>query len=136
MTLNGDYQPMGRIELLERETTHTIIGAFFEVYSTLGFGFLEHVYALALERELVDRGKRVTRETSIPISYKGKLLTTQRADMVVDEGVVVEIKSTEVLPPMAQRQVVNYLKATSLEVALLLHFGAKPKFYRMVHSNK
>ena len=127
---------MRNIELLERETTHAVIGAFFEVYSTLGFGFLEHVYALALERELSDRGNRARRETSIPIFYKGRLLTRQRVDVVVDEKVVVEIKSSEVLPPMAQRQVVNYLKATSLEVALLLHFGPEPRFYRMVHSNK
>jgi GxxExxY protein len=116
---------------------HTLSsGAFFQVYSTLGFGFLEYVYALALERELMDRAKRVSRETSIPIFYKGRLLTTQRADMVVDERVVVEITSTEVLPPMAQRQAVNSLKATSHEVALLLHFGPAPKFYRMVQSNK
>jgi GxxExxY protein len=127
---------MEKIELLERETTHAIIGAFFEVYSTLGFGFLEHVYARAMERELVDRGKRVSRETSVPVFYKGRLLTRQRTDVIVEERVVVEIKSTEVLPPMAKRQVVNYLKATSLEVALLLHFGPEPKFYRMVQSRK
>jgi GxxExxY protein len=56
--------------------------------------------------------------------------------MVVDDRVVVEIKSTEVLPPMARRQAVNYLRATTLEVALLLHFAPEPRFYRMVQSNK
>ena len=122
--------------LMERETTHDIIGAFYDVYRTLGFGFLEHVYALALEQELIDRRRLVSREIPVPITYKGKLLTTQRADMIVDEKVVVEIKSTEILPPMARRQVVNYLRATTLEVALLLHFGPEPKFYRMVQSNK
>lgn len=127
---------MTNIVLLERETTHAIIGAFFEVYRSLGFGFLEHVYALAMECELTDRGHRVSREASIPVYYKGKLLTRQRADMIVDEEVVVEIKSTEVLPPMARRQAVNYLKATPLEVALILHFGPEPVSHRVVDSKK
>ena len=125
---------MRATELIERETTHAVIGAFFEVYNSLGFGFMEHVYALALETELLERGNRVSRESSVPIYYKGKLLTTQRTDMIVDGSVVVEIKSTEVLPSMARRQAVNYLKATTLEVALLLHFGPEPKFYRVVQS--
>jgi GxxExxY protein len=121
--------------LLERETTGEVIGAFFDVYSTLGYGFLEHVYAHGLERELVKRGRRVGREVVIPIEYKGELLTTQRVDMVVDDKVVVEIKSTPALPVFAQRQTLNYLRATRFEVALLLHFGPAPKFYRFVHSN-
>ena len=136
VTHMSDSARMKNTILMERETTHAIIGAFFEVYSSLGCGFLEHVYALALERELIERGKRVNREVPVPISYKGKLLTTQRADMIVDDKVVVEIKSTEVIPPMSHQQVVNYLRATTLEVALLLHFGPEPKFYRMVQSNK
>jgi len=136
MTHPSNKCSMRNIALMKRELTHAIIGAFYEVYGSLGFGFLEHVYALALESELTDRGKRVSREVPVPISYKGKLLTTQRADMIVDKRVVVEIKSTEILPPMSKRQVVNYLRATTLEVALLLHFGPEPKFYRMVQSNK
>ena len=112
-----------------------MIGAFFEVYNALGFGFLEHVYSLALERELLSRGLAVGREVSIPIRYKGDVLTSQRVDMIVDESVVVEIKSTFVLHPAARRQTLNYLRATNLEVALLLHFGPEAKFFRMVHSN-
>ena len=121
--------------LLERETTEQVIGAFFDVYNTLGFGFLEHVYSMALERELVARGRLVGREVSISIQYKGDVLTSQRLDMVVDERVVVEIKSTQVLPPTALRQVQNYLRATNLQVALLLHFGPQPRFQRLVYSN-
>ena len=121
--------------LIARETTRHIIGAFFEVYKTLGYGFLEHVYKLALEWELMARGRSVNREFSIPILYKGKTLTSQRVDMIVDEKVVVEVKSTALLPPTAERQTLNYLRATNLEVALILHFGAQPKFYRLVSSN-
>ena len=122
-------------QLLQRETTHEVIGAFYEVYQTLGFGFLEHVYTLALERELRARGRSVVREVSIPVYYKGDLLTKHRVDMIVDSAVVVEIKSTYALPPIAKRQTLNYLRATSLEVALLLHFGPEAKFHRLVQSN-
>lgn len=124
-----------REELRQRDVTHQVIGAFFEVYNDLGFGFLEHVYSLALERELVSRGLRVAREVSIPIRYKGDVLTSQRIDLIVEERVVVEIKSTYVMPPAARRHTLNYLRATNLEVALLLHFGPEARFFRMVHSN-
>lgn len=121
-------------QLLQRDTTHDVIGAFYEVYKELGFGFLEHVYSLALERELRARGRSVVREVSIPVYYKGDLLTKHRVDMIVDGVVVVEIKSTYALPPIAKRQTLNYLRATNLEVALLLHFGPEAKFHRLVHS--
>jgi GxxExxY protein len=127
---------MTEISLVERESTNAIIGAFFEVYNTLGFGFLEHVYSVALERELIARGRVVGTEVSIPISYKGDFLTYYRADIVVDENVVVEVKSTQVFPPFTTRQVINYLRATKLEVALILHFGPEAKFYRVICSNR
>lgn len=123
-------------ELLERETSHQVIGAFFEVYGTLGFGFLEHVYREALERELVTRARRVQKEVIVPVWYKGAVLTSQRVDLIVDDAVLIEIKSTEVMPTVARRQLLNYLRATSFQVGLLLHFGPSPRFYRLVHSGK
>jgi GxxExxY protein len=122
--------------LLERETTNVVIGAFYEVYNALGFGFLEHVYSLALERVLIGRGRLVGREVSVPVWFQGEILTSQRIDLIVDEKVVVEVKASHILPPTAQRQTTNYLRATRLEVALLLHFGPKPRFYRLVHTNR
>jgi GxxExxY protein len=89
--------------LIEERLTRSIIGAFFRVYRTLGFGFLEHVYIIALERELRARGHRVAREVSVDVMYKGEELCTQRLDMVVDDKVVVEAKSTYELHPAAQR---------------------------------
>ena len=127
---------MGDDHLLERETTAAIIGAFYEVYNRLGFGFLEQVYSLALERELVERGHTVQREVVVAITYKGKPLTTVRLDMVVDHKVVVENKSTSVLPAFTRRQTFNYLKASTLEVGLILHFGPTAKFYRIILSNR
>jgi GxxExxY protein len=121
--------------LIEETLTRSIIGAFYSVYRTLGFGFLEHVYVMALERELRWRGHRVAREVSVNVMYKGEELCTQRLDMIVDEKVVVESKSTYELHPAAQRQLYNYLRATKLEVGLLFHFGREPQFYRLMYRN-
>jgi GxxExxY protein len=121
---------MPRTNLTEQRLTRSIIGAFYEVYKQLGFGFLEHVYILALERELLARGHRVARELSVRVMYKGDLLCTQRIDMVVDDKVIVETKSTFHLHPSADRQLYSYLRASNLEVGLLLHFGRDAKFYR------
>jgi GxxExxY protein len=122
-------------ELLHRQTTDAIIGAFYEVYNTLGFGFLEHIYVMALERELIARGHHVAREVAVRVMYKGEELATQRLDMIVDGLVIVETKSTLDLHKAARRQVYNYLKSTNLEVGLLLHFGPVASFYREIRSN-
>jgi GxxExxY protein len=121
--------------LLEEATTRAIIGAFYEVYNALGYGFLEHVYVRALERELNTRGLRVGREVAVLINYKGEPLTTQRLDILVNERVVVEVKSGPELPKGAKRQVYSYLRATNLEVGLLLHFGLEARFDRYVKPN-
>jgi len=118
--------------LIEEQLTHSVIGAFFDVYNALGYGFLEHVYAMALERELLARGHRVGREVSVNIVYQGTILTSQRLNFVVYEKLVVEAKSTQILPAFAVRQLYNYLRATNLSVGLLLHFGPEPKFHRLV----
>jgi GxxExxY protein len=121
--------------LLEEQLTSSVIGAYYNVYNTLGYGFLEHLYGLALERELQTKGHRVAREVLVQVKYKNHDLGFQRVDMVVDERLIVEIKSTEQLHPAAGRQLYNYLKATGVQVGLLLHFGLKPAFYRFVCSH-
>ncbi len=126
---------MVRRPLVEEQLTRAVIGAFYEVYNTLGFGFLEQVYATALEREIATRGLRVAREVSVIVRYKGVALGAQRLDMVVDDKLVVEVKSPLKLHPEAWRQVYSYLRATNLEVGLLLHFGLEPKFHRVVSLN-
>jgi GxxExxY protein len=123
---------MARHELVEERLTHSVIGAFFDVYNTLGYGFLEQVYVMALERELLARRHKIIRELWVPVMYKGEELCKQRLDMVVDEKLIIEIKSTTDLPKAASRQLYNYLRATKLSVGLLLHFGDEPKFYRLV----
>ncbi len=127
---------MDEERLLEKHTTRAIIGAFYEVYNRLGYGFLENIYSLALEQELLDRGHSVSREVTIIVSYKGKPLAVQRLDMVVDGKVVVENKSTSVLPAHTKRKTLNYLKASTLEVGLILHFGPTARFYRIVQTHR
>ena len=126
---------MSRIDLVEEKLTGSVIGAFFEVYNQIGFGFVESVYSKALEIELRERGHRVDREVSVPVHYKGIKLGGFRIDTLVDDKLIVELKSSQVLSPTAKRQLYNYLKATQLEVGLLLHFGPQPKFYREVSKN-
>lgn len=119
---------MARPQLYEPELTHSVIGAFYEVYNHLGFGFLEHLYVMAMERELRGRGHRVGREVGVRIMYKGEELGVQRLDMIVDDKLVVEIKSTATLHKEAGRQVYNYLRASNLEIGILLHFGREARF--------
>jgi GxxExxY protein len=116
---------------VDEDLTYSIIGAFFDVYNALGFGFLEHLYVTALERELRERGHEVARELSVSVMYKGEELGTQRLDMVVDGKVVIEVKSTFELHRSATRQLYNYLRATKLELGFLFYFGRKPEFYRV-----
>lgn len=123
-------------ELIESDLTYSAIGAFFEVYNTLGYGFLEHIYSRAMELELKARGHRVAREVLVRVFYKGHLIGLHRLDMVVDEVLVLENKSTRVLHKEFPRQVYNYLKASTFEIALLLHFGPEPAFYRLFSPNK
>lgn len=102
----------------------------------LDLAFLEHHCMSAMEREFISRNVRYGREVRVPLIYKGEVLSFHRVDLLVEEKVVVEVKSTQDLHPSAKRQLTNYLRATDLEVGLLLHFGPEPKFYRIILSNK
>lgn len=123
---------VARGELIHERLTHSVIGAFFEVYNALGFGLLEQLYASALTIELRHRGHVVDRKTSARVSYKGVEIGRQRLDMLVDGILVVEVKSTTELHSAARRQLLSYLCATQLELGLLLHFGPKARFYRLL----
>jgi GxxExxY protein len=120
--------------LVEEALTHSIIGGFYEVYTELGFGYLESVYAAALERELRRRGHEVAREYAIRISYKGEEIAWHRLDMVVEGRVVIEVKSSALLPPVTERQLYNYLRGSRIPVGLILHFGWKP-FVKRVYAD-
>jgi GxxExxY protein len=91
---------------------------------------------LAMEQELIARGHQVSRQVSVPVFYKDRQLGCQRLDMIVDDKVVIEIKSTFDLHPAAHRQLRSYLQGTKLQLGFLLHFGPEAKFYRVVSTHK
>ena len=116
----------------EERRVYSIVGGFYEVYKELSHGLLEHLYVLALDRELTSRGHHAQREAPVLVYYKGEPLGWQRIDLLVDECIVVEVKSTRELHPSATRQTYNYLHAARLENGLLLHFGLEPRWYRVI----
>jgi GxxExxY protein len=126
----------GRAGLFDETLTRSVIGAFFDLHWSLGFGFREHIYAMALERDLIAKGHRIDREVAVMVYHRGEPLARQILDMIVDEKLVNETKATEQLHPGARRQLFSYLSATTLEVGLLLHFGHEPKFYRVLCENR
>ncbi|HEY2375610.1 MAG TPA: GxxExxY protein [Gemmatimonadaceae bacterium] len=119
-------------KLLHEKITQSIIAAFFAVYDKLGFGFLERIYKSALEIELRRRGHKVAREVPVEVWYDGFTIGRFVMDFVVDDLIVLETKSRFVLSPTDRPQLLNYLRATRFDVGLLLHFGPKPKFYRLL----
>lgn len=123
-------------ELLHGDITGEIISAFYAVYNELGYGFLESVYVRALAIELFQRRMNVAREVPVTVYYKGVTVGTYRADLVVADTVVVDVKASEHLSDNDKPQLVNYLRASSKEVGLLLHFGPRAVLKRVIHSRK
>lgn len=119
----------------EEHLTRQIIGAFFRVYNRLGYGFLEKVYERALAIELREKGLRVVCQKPVKVFYEGRMVGDYFADLVVEDSVIVELKAAETLHPAHEAQLVNYLRATEIEVGLLLNFGTKPQFSRKVFTN-
>lgn len=117
------------------EITENIIKAFYIVYNKLGYGFLEKVYENAMIIELQKIGFNVEKQKPIKVNYEGKLIGEYFADIVVEKKVIVELKAAENLCEEHENQLVNYLKATDIEVGLLLNFGKTPKFKRKVFSS-
>ena len=123
-------------QFLESELTSSIIGSMYEVHRDLGFGFRESLYATALERDLAAKGHRIAREVSVMVFFRGEPLGLQVLDMIVDDKVVVEIKSTQILHPGASSQLFGYLAATKFEVGLVLHFGREARAHRVLFENR
>jgi GxxExxY protein len=118
------------------DLTEKIIKAFYKVYNTLGFGFLEKVYENAMFIELRNMGLFVEKQRRVKVFYEGNLVGDYCADLAVEEKVIVELKAAEALCEDHEFQLINYLKATEIEVGLLLNFGKKPEFRRKIFSNE
>ena len=116
--------------------TESIIGTFFEVYNELGHGFLESVYENSLAIALREKGFEVYQQIAIPVRFRGKLVGDFVADMIVSQFVLLELKSARAIDAAHIAQLLNYLKATEIEVGLLLNFGHKPEFKRLAFENR
>jgi len=118
------------------DITEKIIKCFYKVYNTLGYGFLEKVYENALFIELKSLGLFVEKQKQIKVYYETQQVGEYYADLIISESVIVELKAAESLCEEHEFQLINYLKATEIEVGLLLNFGKEPQFKRRVFTNK
>ena len=116
------------------EITEKIIKAYYNVYNNLGYGFLERVYENAMFIELEEMGLFVEKQMQIKVYYGDYEVGDYFADLMVEKSVIVELKAAERLCEEHEIQLINYLKATEVEVGLLLNFGKKPEFKRKVFS--
>ena len=130
--INTDFYIIMKYE----ELTEKIIKAFYKVYNTLGYGFLEKVYLNALLIELTQMGLAATKEKKVLVYYEGQLVGDYNADLTVENVVICELKTSEQLYEGDENQLINYLKATEIEVGLLLNFGKKPEVRRKVYDNE
>jgi GxxExxY protein len=122
-----------KTELLHEDVTEKVIGAAFEVHRVLGYGFLESVYQRAMQAELQRQGLKAEIEAPIKVLYKGVVVGEFRADLFVNEVVIVELKTAKEYNPEDEPQLLNELKATGVKVGLLINFGrTKVEFQRRV----
>jgi len=123
------------MEFLLKEKTEKIIKSFYETYNVLGYGFLEKVYENALLKELKANGFECESQKKISVNYKGDKVGEYFADILVDNEAILELKATESICEEHEYQLINYLKATNIELGLLLNFGKKPEIRRKIFTN-
>lgn len=122
-------------EYLYTELTSEIIKRFYFVYNKLGYGFLEKVYERSLKIELEKAGFFVESQKPIQVFYEKQIVGEYFADLLVENKVILELKAAETICEEHENQLINYLKATEIEVGLLLNFGKKPEIKRKAFSN-
>lgn len=127
---------MAKQKLQHGDVTEAIIHAYYHVYNTLGFGFLEKVYENSLKRSLERSGFSVGQQVPVDVYFEGEQVGLYYADLIVNGVVIVEIKAAESLCSAHEAQLLNYLKATNIEVGLLLNFGEQAEFKRKAFSNE
>ncbi len=119
-------------EFLYEDLTKKIIKCFYKVYDELGTGFLESVYEKSLLIELKDIGLKAINQKSLNVFYKNQLVGVFKADIVVEDKIIIEIKAINKLTEQHEAQLINYLKATGIKVGLLVNFGEKLQFKRRI----
>ena len=122
-------------EMIPKELVDIILKHFYRIYNDLGYGFLERVYQNALYFALLDEGLKCETEKPIKVYFDGRVVGDYRADILVEDCVILELKAAEEFNLAYENQLINYLKATDIEVGYVLNFGKKPKYCRKVYSN-
>lgn len=125
-----------RGSLKHGEITERIIGVFYNVYNELGFGFLEIVYHRAMLIALERAGLAAESKVPLPVFFRGQAVGDFEADIIVERVVILELKAADDFHPARDAQLLNYLKASTAEVGLLLNFGPKPRLKRLVFDNE
>lgn len=119
-----------------RKLTGQIIKAFYEVYNELGTGFLEKIYENALDLVLKEYGLNVEQQFPISVYFRNTKVGFYQADLIVEEKVIIELKAVRAILPKHKAKIINYLKATEIDVGLLMNFGDKPEFKRFIFDKK
>ena len=122
-------------DLRHYELTQRIIAVFFDVYNELGHGFLESVYHKCLVLALKEAGLTVHSPVEIPVWFRGHPVGQFEGDILVEKCVLLELKAARALDSSHKAQLLNYLRATEIEIGLLLNFGVKPEFKRLIYDN-
>ena len=122
--------------MLHKEITEKIINAYYKVYNTLGYGFLEKVYENSMVIALRKAGLKVEQQKNIKVYYESEEVGDYYADLLVENLVIIELKAAKALSEDHEAQLVNYLKATTIEVGLLINFGNEPNFKRKIFENR
>jgi len=125
----------GTVGLKHAELTEKIVGIFYDVYNELGYGFLESVYEESLVIALRQTGLDVERQLVIPVWFRGHEVGRFRGDILVEDSVLLELKSARILEPAHEAQLLHYLKSTEIEVGPLLNFASRPQFRRLLFDN-
>ena len=127
---------LARTDLKHADLTEKVIGIFYDVYNELGYGFLETVYEESLVIALRQAGIAVARQVPLPVWFRGHKVGEFKADLLVDNSVLLELKSARSLEPAHEAQLLHYLKSTEVEIGFLLNFGVRPQFRRLLFDNE
>ncbi|MFV1976158.1 MAG: GxxExxY protein [Candidatus Scalindua sp.] len=128
--MNADYQDYKYIELTEK-----IIEIYYRVYNKLGYGFLEKIYENAMMIEFKNENISAVSQSAIKVLYEGEIVGEYFADILISDKIILEIKAAKNIAEEHEAQLLNYLKATNIEVGLLLNYGPKPNFKRKAFDN-
>ena len=128
---------MKKSPIVEKVLSYQIVNAAFEVHNHLGPGFLEAIYEAAMVLELEARGHKVESQVRVPVYYRAQKIGEHVLDLLVDQKIILELKAVAEIAPIHQQQALSYLKATGLELAIVINFGASSvKYKRVANTNK